>query len=210
MKIYHGSKNKINKPVVGGSNPANDYGPAFYMSLDYDSAAMWACKMDSVGVVNEYDLDLSNLKVLDLTDRNKYSVLNWVAILLHFRELDQSLKNAFPSRLKILEEKYYIDVTRYDLVIGYRADDAYFRFPVQFLIGNITLEQLEEAFMLGELGIQHVIMSQKGLDNLKYVKSTTADKKYLNQYYQRVIEATQRFDRLNKEAKGTRIFDILK
>ena len=38
MIIYHGSKIKIEKPKSHGSNPTNDYGPSFYMTLDLDAA----------------------------------------------------------------------------------------------------------------------------------------------------------------------------
>ena len=81
--------------------------------------------------------------------------MNWVAILLHFRELDSSFKKSFAKRLIFLEEKYYVDVEKYDVVIGFRADDAYFRFPLDYVRGNLTVEQLNYVYKLGKIGIQY-------------------------------------------------------
>ena len=92
MKVYHGSKRIIDHPIVKGSKIDNDYGPAFYMTEDLESAHIWACRNNTVGYVNEYELDTSNLNMLDLT---KLSPLNWLAILLHFRYLGDSFKKSF-------------------------------------------------------------------------------------------------------------------
>ena len=135
MKIYHGSKLIIEKPIFQGSDASNDYGAAFYLTLDLEAAKSWACRNDNVGVVNEYILrsDVFNtFKTLDLTNKDKYSVLNWIAILLHFRQLDSSFRRNNEIAIRWLE-KYYIDISQYDVVIGYRADDAYFRFPTRFI-----------------------------------------------------------------------------
>ena len=210
MKVYHGSKLIIENPIFEGSKKNNDYGPAFYLTLDLQSAHEWACRNNSVGVVNEYELNLSNLNILDLTDKNKYSVLNWLAILLHFRSLDSGFKKAFENRLKFIEEKYYIDVTKFDVVIGYRADDAYFRFPLDFVRGNLTLEQLDYSFQLGKLGIQYVLISDKSFKHLKYIKSITSDESYIEKYFHSVKRATEQFDSLSKDEEGTRIIDIMR
>ena len=210
MKVYHGSKLIIENPLFEGSKKNNDYGPAFYLTLDLQSAHEWACRNNSVGVVNEYELNLSNLNILDLTDKNKYSVLNWLAILLHFRSLDSGFKKAFENRLKFIEEKYYIDVTKFDVVIGYRADDAYFRFPLDFVRGNLTLEQLDYSFQLGKLGIQYVLISDKSFKHLKYIKSVISNESYIEKYFYSVKRATEQFDNLSKDEEGTRIIDIMR
>ena len=88
MNIYHGSKVIIKEPKVKGSNPTNDYGPSFYLTVDLSAAKSWACRQNSVGIVNKYRFDskaFKRLKILDLTNKDKYSVLNWMAILMHFR-----------------------------------------------------------------------------------------------------------------------------
>lgn len=210
MKLYHGSKLTISNPTYNGSKIDNDYGPAFYLTREVDSAHEWACKNRIVGIVNEYNLRTSNLNILDLTDKTKYTVLHWLAILLHFRTLDTNFVKSFENRLKFIENEFYIDVTKYDLVIGYRADDAYFRFPLDFIRGNLTLNQLEYAFNLGSLGIQYVITSPKGIQHLRFIKSFPSSNKYIDRYFDNVTFATKRFDDLNKDEEGIRIFDLMR
>ena len=210
MILYHGSKFKIEKPLYQGSKDDNDYGPAFYLTRDLESAHEWACRNNIVGVINKYHLDIKKYNILDLTDKSKYSVLNWVAILLHYRILNPSFINSFKSRLDYIEQHYFIDPTKYDIVIGYRADDAYFRFPTDFVRGNITLEQLGHSFELGELGIQYVIMSQKAIDGLVFDECFDSNQTYVDKYFARVSSATEMYDSLSKDEEGTRIFDIIR
>ena len=181
MKIYHGSKKVISKPAVLGSNPHNDYGPSFYLTLDLEAAKSWACRNDSVGVVNEYEIKNSvfkKLKVLDLTNKNRYSVLNWLSILMHFRTLDSTFAKSNKYALEWLK-KYYIDVKNYDVVVGFRADDSYFRFPIRFIANDLSLDDLEEVFLSGNLGVQYAFMSQKAIDSLKYISSKECEDQYL-------------------------------
>lgn len=210
MKLYHGSKLRIEKPRYQGSKEENDYGPAFYLTKDIKSAHEWACRNNSVGIINQYELNIQELKILDLTDKKHFSVFNWLAILLHFRTLDTSFINPFKVRLQYIEENYYIDVSNYDLIIGFRADDAYFRFPLDFVRGNLTLEQLEQSFNLGNLGIQYVIISQKGINQLSFIGSFPSEEKYIDQYFISVTKVTKTFDSLSKDEDGTRIIDIMR
>ena len=210
MKVYHGSKAVIDHPRPFGSSKDNDYGPAFYLTRDKESAHEWACRNNNIGVVNEYEINVSGLKILDLSDSSQYSVLHWLAILIHYRSLDSGFVKSFVTRLKFLEEHYFIDVTQYDMVIGYRADDAYFRFPLDFIRGNLTLEQLSQSFQLGNLGIQYVLISERAFKRLKFVKVEPSEEKYINRYFNQVREATNRFDSLSKDEEGLRIQDIVR
>lgn len=214
MKIYHGSKVVLTKPIYKGSNPNNDYGACFYATLNYDDASIWACKNNTLGFVNEYSLNLNGLKVLDLTDKSKYSVLHWITLLLMNRSLNHSFKTLYQSRINKLIEKYRIDIDEFDIVIGYRADDAYFRFPREFIVGNISLETLEEVFKLGSLGKQFVIVSSKAINRLRFEKAKLANPQYVGKYYEQVKDATNLFDEILKKSidniEGTRIGDLLK
>lgn len=208
MKLYHGSKAIVDEPRAKGSNPANDYGPAFYLTEDLESAKEWACRNNSVGFVNVYSLNESNLRILDLRDK-KYSPLNWLAILMHYRSIEPSFKLYFKNELKFLEEEYFIDVEQFDVVIGYRADDAYFRFPLDFIRGNITVEQLEGVYKAGKLGYQVVIISQKAIEQLTFVKYIEAEEKYIDNYFTLVQMATKKYDELDRYSNGTRIRELM-
>lgn len=215
MKIYHGSKFIVDKIIAKGSAENNDYGPAFYLTFDIDSAREWACKNNSIGFVNEYSLrndQFRKMKILDLTDKNKYNVLNWISILMHFRELSPNflVKNA--EALNWLE-KYYINVDDFDVIIGFRADDSYFRFPREFVEGNLAYEDLEEVYKLGNLGVQHVFISEKSVKALKFLGAYEVDRKYIRKYYDAVKLASDKFfEVLNKPKtiQKTYIYDLIK
>lgn len=200
MIIYHGSQRIVEHPIYQGSDKENDYGAAFYCTLDKESASLWAARNNYLGYINKYQFNDKNLKVLDLRDKHHYSILNWVAILMHFRHKHKDFINIYEKRLKWLEDNYYINVDEYDVVIGYRADDAYFRFPLEFIRGNLVLEDLERAYLLGDLSYQYVLTSQKAFDRLKFKGATQVDKKYLNVYFQNVVNATDQFKQLLKNS----------
>lgn len=214
MRVYHGSKLIIEQPLFQGSNQGNDYGPNFYTTSDFHDASIWACRNNTIGYVNVYDVNLENLKILDLTDKNKYSVLHWIAILLKYREFPHSFKKLNQGRINKILQQYLVNLDDYDVIIGYRADDAYFRFPREFIQGNLSLELLEEVFQLGELGTQIVFHSQKAFQRLHFKEARLADKKYLGQYFAQVNHATTLFDELLEKSidvnDGTRIGDLLK
>lgn len=196
MNIYHGSKQVVDHPTLGGSNPHNDYGPSFYMTTDLNQAKSWACKNGTAGVVNQYRIDERRwgfLKILDLTRKDSFNVLNWIAILMHFRKLETSFERRNKPALEWLS-KYFIDVREYDVVIGFRADDSYFRFPSSFVSGELSLDDLEEIFLLGDLGKQYAFMSQKALNALHFDRVIPYEEEYVGRYYSIVSKATAKFN----------------
>lgn len=215
MIFYHGSKMIITKPIYKGSRSENDYGASFYLTSDINSANEWACKNEEMGVVNKYSIrskDFASLKILDLTKKEKYSVLNWIAILMHFRSLDNSIKLTFKNRLEWLE-KFYIDVNQYDVIKGFRADDAYFKFPIKFISNLLSYENLIKVFKLGDLGIQYAFMSKKAISKLKFIDAIECDYEYVGKYYDYVKLATNKFEKIINQPindKETFITDLMK
>lgn len=202
MVIYHGSKDIIEKPEFGKGNPKNDYGLGFYCTENVELAKEWACTNNETnGYANQYEIDLNDYKILDLREE-KYSILNWMALLLKFRTFDVNTPISAQAKEYILEN-FYVDVEEYDVIIGYRADDSYFSFAKDFINNTISVEQLAEAMRLGELGIQIVLKSEKAFDTVKfisyelaeckeyYVKRVSRDKKaretYLNSHRQNLV-----------------------
>ena len=78
ITLYHGSKQIIEKPTLKGGKETNDYGFGFYCTKEIELANEWACPDNNDGYANQYELDLTGLKVLDLSDK-KYHILNWIA-----------------------------------------------------------------------------------------------------------------------------------
>lgn len=62
-----------------------------------------------------------------------------------------------------MKDNFLIDITGYDVIIGYRADDSYFSFARAFINNEISLTQLSYAMKLGKLGEQIVLKVQKHL-----------------------------------------------
>ena len=173
MKIYHGSKNIIEKPTLYGGKETNDYGYGFYCTKEIELANEWACPDNNDGYANEYELDLAGLKILDLSQK-KYNILNWIALLLQFRIPAGLSPNDELARDYIIQN-FAVDLTDIDVIIGYRADDSYFSFARDFVKNSITVSQLARAMELGKLGLQVVLHSEKAFEQLTYIKSTIAE-----------------------------------
>ena len=171
--LYHGSKEIIENPTLKGGKETNDYGYGFYCTESIELANEWACPDNNDGYANKYELEMTGLNVLNLT-KPEYNILNWMALLLQFRIPKGMTPNDEMAREYILKN-YSIDLTKVDVIIGYRADDSYFSFARDFLKNTITVAQLSRAMELGKLGIQVVLHSEKAFEQLKYIESTVAD-----------------------------------
>ena len=66
--IYHGSKDRIEKPIFGKGKTYNDYGLGFYCTEQLEMAKGWAVSWNHDGFANQYVLDLEGLQVLYLND----------------------------------------------------------------------------------------------------------------------------------------------
>ena len=184
LTLYHGSENIIDKPSLDKGKVNNDYGRGFYCCKDNELAKEWACKKGNDGYVNKYELELKGLKVLDLQEE-KYNVLHWIALLLENRKLTISSSIADIASY-YLHMNYLIDVSKYDVIIGYRADDSYFAYAEAFISNSLPLNSLKKSLMLGNLGIQVVLVSNKAFNNLEYINSELVDKDiYFSRFYNR-------------------------
>ena len=210
--VYHGSNEIIRKPVFLKGNVHNDYGLGFYCCSNKGLAREWAARKDGYGFVNRYSIRDDRLDILDLTKPPYDDVLYWVALLLNNRELSFDFKENYPRELKYLKDKYLIDVSKYDVVIGYRADDSYFHFPMAFVRSEITLESLNTIFKAGELGKQYVLISQRAFELLKFIDYEVVSSDHKEEYYKRKNRADKVFaDLLNSDrySKGTRLRDLV-
>ena len=174
IELLHGSDHVIEKPDFHLGKINNDYGRGFYCTRELPMAMEWACKQNTDGFVNKYSLEQDLLKVLNLLDGN-YNILHWMALLLKNRTFRLSNEIAIDAREYIIEN-FSIDLSDYDVVIGYRADDSYFSFAESFVQNGLPLRTLNQALRLGKLGEQTVLISEKAFDNLKFEEVELADK----------------------------------
>ena len=202
VTIYHGSSKIIEKPAYGIGNPNNDYGLGFYCTESIELAKEWACSTETDGYANQYTLELDGLSVLSLTG-GQYSILNWLFVLLENRKFRISSAIARQAKEYIFEN-FAIDYRHYDIIKGYRGDDSYFSFANAFLNNTISIAQLEKAMVLGKLGEQVVIMSERAFDAIRFVDAIPAPKEiYLPKKLARDTAAREEF---KKEREKGSIF----
>ena len=212
IDIYHGSDHIIEQPQFGEGKPYNDYGRGFYCTEYLELAKEWACSADSDGYANLYQLDYSGLSVLNL-NAPEYNILNWLAILLENRKFN--VANGLPQRAKTyLQENFKVDYNKYDVIIGYRADDSYFSYAGDFVNGTLSLADLSEAMRLGKLGEQVVLKSKKAFDSLTYVEAVKAPRQeYFAKYKTRDEDARARYRQIATKPVAedeTYVLDIIR
>ena len=192
--LYHGSENIIEKPEFGKGARNNDYGKGFYCTENIELAKEWACAKQNNGYANIYEFEMDGLDILNLNSP-EYNILNWLAILADNRTYWQNGSISEQAK-KYIKDNFLPDISGFDVIIGYRADDSYFSFAQDFVAGVISLQKLSEAMRLGKLGEQIVLKSQKAFEQIKFIGYEDVDAgEYFNKKREREREARQEYRR---------------
>lgn len=88
-RIYHGSENRIERPIYGYGKKYNDYGVGFYCTESIEMVKEWGVGAGCNVYANIYDLNMDGLTVLNLSD-HEYCILHWLSVLLQNREFEIS------------------------------------------------------------------------------------------------------------------------
>ena len=171
--LYHGSSEIVKIPELNKGKIYNDYGKGFYCTKHIELAREWACTENHDGYVNQYKLETGDLKILNLSSEN-YTILHWLALLVENRRVRVSTP-VMRRGVEWLANDFLLDISGFDVVIGYRADDSYFSFARAFLNNEISLQQLSYAMRLGELGEQFVLKSKKAFDMIRFLSCERVD-----------------------------------
>lgn len=191
MIVYHGSPEIVKIPTYGLGSDKNDYGRGFYCTENSELAKEWSCPTVKDGFANRYELDFSDLNVLYL-NKEGYNILNWIAILLNNRIFPKRSPVSRQASNYILSE-FLPNISGYDIICGYRADDSYFSYAKDFLNNTISVSQLSQAMKLGELGEQVVLMSEKAFEKITFLDYEIADGSIYN---------SQRMERENRAKRA--------
>lgn len=209
--LYHGSPNKVVVPQFGFAEGKHDYGKGFYLTENIKLAKEWAvCRPDETnGWVHKYELDTTDLKVLDFQEHN---VLSWLAELMKHRDASDSRRYKVLSKKFIAE--YGVDTSEYDVIKGWRANASYFYIAKEFVRDNIDIEILEELLSLGGLGIQYCIKSELAYSKLAEIEDglISVDYSEFNEKYnERDIIARKKMRELvdSDANKVTNVFSTL-
>lgn len=206
MKLYYGADKDLKNPEYGVGSTNNDYGLGFYMTNEYDKAVLWASKFEN-GYVMTYEFDDDNLKILNLEGTEEIDVLRWIAVLVNHR-FDKKARSNFEDTINWLSETFPINLDAYDVIVGYRADDSYFKYSKEFVEDRLSFEILKKAMMLGKLGLQYVAISKKAFSKIKWLKSEKI--KHTTDYEKFQITTLNEFQKLKNEdnVNNTFIRDI--
>ena len=181
VRLYHGSDVVVSHPEYGKGKRNNDYGQGFYTTMVKDKGEEWALlKRGKACVCNEYCLNTEGLCIIDL---DRYNPLAWIAVVLKHRGVGSAtgIDYSYELDLKKFIEKYSPDLSRADVVIGYRADDSYFAIVEAFVAGYYSAGEVISMFHEGYLGRQVFIKSPKAFSSkhLQFVGSYTVNKRNL-------------------------------
>ena len=208
INLYHGSWEIVSNPQYGLGRIDNDYGQGFYCTADIELAKEWACSEKSTSWCNSYTLDTTGLNILDLTT-DDFTALQWLALLINNRNVTMD-SQIMRRGANWLIENHLPDISTYDVVIGYRADDSFFRIARAFISNTLPLEFLEESLRSGDPGIQYTIKSERAFNALQFVNATPVDHRI---YYSRRTAHSQAASSLVFDKNyddGTFLSDIIR
>lgn len=193
IPLYHGSSEPEFTPTFGVGRNTHDYGSGFYTTLSLELAREWATSMNNAdGYVHKYFLDTSELSILNLNalleaqdtgsindthllcGQGRYhKELTWLAILAKHRFTAQSKRYAI-NKDKLINAYYDKAIEDFDVIIGYRADDSYFKFAKAVMAEDADVGLLGELLHAGNLGHQVFIQSERAFSKLQEVYNNWA------------------------------------
>lgn len=182
ITLCHGSSHEIRKPYYGGGESSNDYGSGFYCVSEKNKelAKEWSCSVygsNNDGIVNTYKFDTEGMNILNL---DKYDVIYWAVLTAYYRGINNEL-----SYYKELKDRYFIDLSQYDCVYGWRCDDTFSNIIKRFFDETFSADTLIEAIRLGHLQQQFVLISKRSFNNISFVKSESVPYSIYSERFQK-------------------------
>ena len=145
------------------------------------------------------------MEILNLNSPD-YHILNWLALLADNRTYWQRGSISEEAK-RYIHDNFLPDISGYDVIVGYRADDSYFAFAQDFVAGTISLQKLSEAMRLGKLGEQIVLKSRRAFEEIRYLGSEfVSAEEYYGKKLEREREARREYRK--KREKATQINEL--
>jgi len=203
--LYHGSDKILKTPEFGKGEINNDYGQGFYCTKNKGLAGEWAVLWtEKNGYINEYSFDYSGLNVLYL---NKMPIENWIAILIANRRGDY--EEEYQKRIDLFIDKFGLDISSYDVIEGWRADDAFFTYIEDFFAMALSIENLREALKFGDLGNQVCLKSKKAFDIINFTTHYSAPaSRFLKPAQDRDTSAKRQYRMMKDKDVGTLLINL--
>lgn len=172
ITVYHGSDRAIEEPVHT-HGAYHDFGTGFYVAPSKELAHEWACRAAKDGIINSYTLHIEGLQVLDFTAK-EHNLLEWAATVLKHR-IDEAYVPVAEARRQYLIENFTVDISGYDLIYAWRADNSCFGFIQAFLSSTLSLERFIKVMQESNTGIELVLKTEKAVKALTFQKSEPAE-----------------------------------
>ncbi|MDR0446476.1 MAG: DUF3990 domain-containing protein [Oscillospiraceae bacterium] len=213
ITLYHGTSEPDFIPRFRGGRDYHDYGNGFYTTRDIEAAKEWACQGQSdTAYVYAYEFNTDKLSILDLDGGN---TLAWVSVLMTHRR-GKKIRGAALERCNQMIELFGVDVSAYDVIRGFRANDSYFQFTTDFVTDTITLETLMKSIVTGDLGKQVCVKSETAYRRLgRHIDVLSISGADYERYHRRYISKdsaarTLASEYTNEPQTGQLLSDILK
>lgn len=164
MRLYHGSQVENFTPTYGLGDDTHDYGRGFYTTADKELGKEWAVgqRANADGWLHVYEADLDSLKVFDFAGAG---VLAWLAELMKHRPADDT-PGYMRDSVRFIA-RYGIDLSRYDVIKGWRADASYYFIARMFVRNQVDVSILGDLLTLGDLGVQYFFKSERAFAALR-------------------------------------------
>lgn len=101
---------------------------------------------------------------------------------------------------EFLLERFLLDTSSVDVMIGYQADDSYFSFAQEFVNNTISLRDLSRVKQLGTLGEQIVLLSERAFQKIEFIGHEVAD--YRIHYFKRAERDQNAWDEFFNQKKN--------
>ncbi|MCQ2270150.1 MAG: DUF3990 domain-containing protein [Bacteroidales bacterium] len=157
MKLYHGSLEIVERPVIRVPNRTLDYGNGFYTTTSESQATAWVLRktnrLSSIGYVNIYELRDKLLSDLHILSFDKPSE-EWLDFVMNNRTNADFTHN-------------------YDIVRGPVANDRVYAAFALFESGFINKVELIKELRTYKLVDQYLFHTEKSLKVLTFVDAKT-------------------------------------
>ena len=195
LTVHHGSDRIVRQPELESGKPWCDFGRGFYCTEDPELAGEWACRSGKSGFINRYEWEDEGFRILDLRmNAQDYldieddeeleaaragidpdeNLLKWLALVVTNRSIP-SFSTEFCERVEWLRDAYLPDISGYDVIIGYRADDVWFSLIRGFLGDEVSIDTLKKSLDEKHGPVQYVFKSREALGRLEFVGTQIAD-----------------------------------
>lgn len=157
MKVYHGSLNRVKKPIIERGRPSTDFGKGFYTTTNFEQAKRWALNKqrteggNAKGIVSIYEIDDN------LLDNKKYSIKKFGA------PDGEWLSFVVSCRRSITHQ--------YDIVFGAVANDKIYTTITLFESQVLTADETVARLKVNDYYNQISFHTDNAIKELRFVES---------------------------------------